>query len=102
MAEHIRPMSDSEFDILNIDHGVRETVRLLRRYGFKTCDSGDGFSKENDARDLEHAHVFCVVTAENFKSEADRLASLLPDWQVEASYRPEDGKFILSAIDVRF
>lgn len=94
---HIRPMSDAEFDPLNLDEGIRDVVMLLRKHGFDTCDSGDGFSKDEDDRALDVEHVFCVVDRARFFDEVDRLCALLPHWRVEGSYG-RDGKCLLSAI----
>ena len=54
-------MMTADFDYESLDPGVREFVRWLHRYGYKTTDSGDGVSKPPERRVLNYAHVVIKV-----------------------------------------
>jgi hypothetical protein len=74
-----------------LDPGIRSTVEMLWRHGFRTTDSGDGVSKPEAGRVFDMPHVACVCPVSLLKSEADRLhITLGKDWRVEASYCPNE------------
>jgi hypothetical protein len=56
-----------DLDYSQLNHGIREVVRLLRSHGFETTDSGDGVT--NVAAGMEGAlaipHVHCRIPASN-------------------------------------
>lgn len=93
-----------------LDPGIRETVALLRSWGFKTSDSGDGVSKQAagiaDDHTLDEPHVICTVAVTDIVTEADRLHDLLKVYDVdtqtiEVIYNPVDkiGVLILTGVD---
>ncbi|HYC33160.1 MAG TPA: hypothetical protein VEB59_12800 [Gemmatimonadales bacterium] len=106
-------MCDSRtVDYEALDPGIREVVRTLRKWGFNTCDSGDGKTKVGDPEwDQETVnpvpHVAVVVPADELVEQARHLASLLkregvalvPQGRggpyVAASFDPTDGTAIL-------
>jgi hypothetical protein len=92
-------MMSDEIDYSELDPGIRDVVRVMREAGFDTTDSGDGVSKPKDGMCvLEYPHVFAMTEPARMVSEADRLVALLgPEWDVDVSYSPRDGKAILSA-----
>ena len=47
--------------IASCDPVIRRVVRMLRMRGFETCDSGDGVTKPQLARNLPYPHVFIEV-----------------------------------------
>ena len=80
------------------DPGIRDTVKLLREAGFKTCDSGDGSKVDWMEGALPYPHVVATTTQEKFFAEVDRMASVLGDpWIVEGSYSSVDGVCVLFA-----
>lgn len=94
--------SEMGVDYTQLDPGVRDVVRLLRRQGFLTTDSGDGKSKPQEWFDAGDAMPFPNVTIrverEGLFTEADRLRDVLGDsWQVEAVYWPANGSCALLA-----
>lgn len=72
----------------NLDPGIASTVAWLNERGFRTCDSGDGVSKEPDPSCvLPYPHV--VISLDDpatMVAEADRLADALQ----EAGYHVEN------------
>lgn len=101
-------MSDSiDYDAL--DPGIRDVVRAISEWGWKTCDSGDGSKAGTMECALDHPHVFCESKDKHgfaLNLEAHTLAELLvgrfgPGWYVEASYSTKNGKaFLLAMKDV--
>lgn len=91
------PFSNPE----EFDPGIRDVVNALTAAGFKTTDSGDGYSKAAAiaaGEALPFRHVACAVSRSSMFREADRLARLLgPRWLVEASYHPPEGYCLLFA-----
>lgn len=85
-----------------LDYGVRNLVVALRKAGFNTTDSGDGYSKDPERRELEYPHVMMVVPASSIIEEAKRLQSwidldvYLKNWIIEASYSPKDDVALLT------
>ena len=88
-----------------LDPGIRETVRLLNKWGFSTRDSGDGTTKiaagwapYDEA--LPYPHVFCAVAPTQMIAEAKRLLAVLgSNWRVQATYDPADeSSFLLATL----
>lgn len=84
-------------ELNDLDPGVRRLVAFLRKHNFDTCDSGDGVSKPEDERSFgDVAHVVMRVEVDKLVSESHRLYKLMQnvcpdqDWEVGASYNPED------------
>lgn len=93
-----------EINFEELDPGIRETVRRLRRHGFETTDSGDGVSKPADwyqpdehgiTQAMNFPHVICLTSPDRLIADAQRLVVLFPTWQVEATYYPRNDKGIL-------
>ena len=62
--DFLSPNDSDEPDYDELDPGIREVVRLLRKHHFDTTDSGDGVSKDADpgeVLDYPHVHVFVRV-----------------------------------------
>lgn len=89
-----------------LDPGIREVVRWLHSLGYKTTDSGDGYSKLPDERAMNVAHVAIDVSdAERHENNLVWLANYLvyahchqhglPKAVVEASYSTLDDKSLL-------
>jgi hypothetical protein len=93
--------ASSPMDALNddeLDPGIRHIVRVLRKAGFATTDSGDGISKPADERVFDVPHVAATTGPTQLFSEADRMQRLLGDpWVVEATYWPTSGTCVLLA-----
>lgn len=97
-------MADAiDYDAL--DPGIREVVRAINEWGWRTCDSGDGSKAGVMECALDHPHVFCEVRGVGFalNLEAHALTALLvqhfgPGWYVEANYSTKDGKAFLYAM----
>lgn len=60
----------------SLNPGIRRTVALLRARGFRTCDSGDGETRDHPC-DREDGYVVVEVEPKRLAEEADRLASVL-------------------------
>lgn len=87
-------------DYAELDPGIREMVRKLNDAGFRTCDSGDGVSKQDMGCALPYAHVFCAVDPNLMITEVERLYSFVGEgWHVECNYSPKDGKAFLLVMD---
>lgn len=94
------------FDYDQLDPGIRDVVRAIHEWGWKTCDSGDGSKAGTMECALDHPHVFCEAKSEHgfaLNLDAHALAELLigrfgPGWYVEASYSTKDGKAFLYAM----
>lgn len=95
-------MKDIDYDAL--DPGIRETVRMLRSWGFNTTDSGDGITKGEDG--LSHPHVFIVCDPPEMLAQADSLSYRLTslgiavgqvgeDISIQATYDPITGTAII-------
>jgi hypothetical protein len=108
-----------DFNFDELDPGIRETVRFLRKHGFETVDSGDGVSKvgtELEDAMLDFPHVAMLTTPYTMVEESERLYSLLKaqgvqfgpngvvsvdpnnppsDPHIDVSYSPVDGHAIL-------
>lgn len=95
-----------------VDPGVSVLVALLRHYGFKTTDSGDGVSKVADDSDaLPYPHVFIMHGSPfTMVDEAKRLHQVVSRWKsepvfkegqtIEASFSPVDGVCVLSVLGI--
>lgn len=86
------------FDYDSLDEGIRETVRMLRGHGFKTCDSGDGSKAATMSCAVDFPMVAVIASSkEAMCTEADLMFRLLREtephrrWNVDASYNPADG-----------
>lgn len=94
-------MSDAiDYDAL--DPGIREVVRAINEWGWRTCDSGDGSKAGTMGCALDHPHVFCEADVASLVADAHTLANRLVErfgdgWYVEASYSTKDGKAFLYA-----
>jgi hypothetical protein len=70
-------------EVADLDPGIADTVLWLRRYGFDTCDSGDGKSKfqvppdQVDTCAVPIANVAMMVDPPALASECDRLRALV-------------------------
>ena len=108
-------MEDIDYD--ELDPGIRETVRLLRKWGFETTDSGDGVSKKGTEQEplmLQFPHVFMRSTSQGLITSAENLHRLMdhhgvsfdPDFEaerypgIEATYSPTDGAAIILLRDI--
>lgn len=99
-------VDDLDYD--QLDDGIRHTVRVLRRNGFDTCDSGDG-TKANTlgcALDIPNVHMM-VSPPGDIIPEALRLREVLeeegaevPHGAIQATYDPCDGLALISLYDV--
>jgi hypothetical protein len=86
-----------------LDPGIRQAVKVLNDYGFETCDSGDGYSKEPEAREFGPGrHVISTTVWWKLFYDANRLQEILDrerpenvDWVIEGSYNPKDKKTFL-------
>jgi hypothetical protein len=85
-------------DYDSLDEGIRETVRMLRGHGFKTCDSGDGSKAAIMSCAVDFPMVAAIASSkEAMCAEADLMFHLLQEtephrrWSVDASYNPADG-----------
>lgn len=82
----------------DLDPGIKDAVELLQSNGFKTCDSGDGVSKDQGDRVMDFPHVFSSVAPDRMLTEADRMLTVMgPGWTIEASYNPADRHAIILA-----
>lgn len=95
---------------LDLDDGIRETVRALWLAGFEPTDSGDGRKRDMDCS-LDVPAVFMRVDASRLISEAERLNALVTSWgvpaetdahgaTVQASYAPAEGIGVLMLFGV--
>ncbi len=79
----------SDIDYDELDPGIRELVRKLRKNGFNTTDSGDGKHKFKEGNEhlkccaLDFPNVMIEVDKENAFKETDRLARLLKRWGIK-------------------
>lgn len=80
----------NEEDTSGLDEGVRDLVVLLRRFGFETFDSGDGYSKPSHPQHNPNAHVVIASPPGKLEEEADRLMALLVVYGVEILPMNED------------
>lgn len=96
-----------------LDEGIRATVLWLRRCGFETTDSGDGYSKPFEDRALDQPHVVMKVDPARMIAEAHRLRDLIAErgWQlsqmgvdggaqIQATYDPVDGTATIVLLDL--
>lgn len=68
----------NEINYEELDPGVRQLVRILNRHGFITTDSGDGYSKDPEARWMDRPHVcISIEFPENIIPMADRLVAVM-------------------------
>ena len=80
----------------DLDVGIRRTVALLRRAGFVTCDSGDGRSKEEDARTFEGPHVIMAIDGSPIE-EAHRLLQVVTDAGITVGEQGPPGAVAIQA-----
>lgn len=95
-------------DVINydeLDPGIRDVVRAINEWGWKTCDSGDGSKAGTMECALDHPHVFCEARDGGIEldREAHTLAELLierfgPGWYVETNYSTKDRRAFLYAM----
>jgi hypothetical protein len=104
---------------VDLDPGIRRTVRWLQAEGFRTTDSGDGVTKIAAGWDPEqvcdYPHVVCMVSPLHLATEANHLARLVnglgvdvvPNGrrgtgqaEVRASLDPVDGSAVLVLVGV--
>lgn len=78
--------------VLGLDPGIDDMVHILRAGGYKTTDSGDGWSKLNDPDALTYAHIFMIAHEDYMVSDAKRLCHLMNALgqrvQIQATYDP--------------
>lgn len=77
-----------------LDPGIRQLVRILNNRGFVTTDSGDGYSKDEEARVFDQPHV-CISldSPDDIIPAADRLIEVMATYGVEiVTQGPEDVK----------
>jgi hypothetical protein len=78
-------LTDAELETLN--PGIRHTVQTLRKWGFNTCDSGDGSTHEFEC-DLPHPYVHILVDPLRMVTETDRLLILLINAGIDFNNHP--------------
>lgn len=84
----------NEINYEELDPGVRQLVRILNNEGFVTTDSGDGYSKDEEARWMDCPHV-CISldSPDDIITEADRLIAVMATYGVTIVQQgPEDEK----------
>jgi hypothetical protein len=87
------PEPVAPLDYETLDPGIRETVRLLRKWGFQTTDSGDGVSKagtEAEACMEYQPNVRCRVPPEALAGETRRLCHMLAGAGIRLGPKLED------------
>lgn len=95
-------------DYSGVDEGVRQTVKMLREYGFNTTDSGDGSKSESMDCAVDFPMIAMTVEdPESLTMHARRLMRILKfghdvkfgngekDPRIEASYSPVDGVAVI-------
>lgn len=85
----IGPMNERNWNVDNLDPGVRQLVTGLRKLGIPTTDSGDGVSKPKLDGVLDFPHAFACYTAftdcgrgfamDQAARHADLLREVLPE-----------------------
>ena len=95
----------AQIDYDTLDPGIRDVVRAINEWGWKTCDSGDGSKAGTMECALDHPHVFCESRWEpgGIINEAHGLAARLVSrfglgWFVETNYSTKDGRAFLYAM----
>lgn len=89
MGRRLRNIEKEIEMIEALDPGVLDDVCRLRAAGFRTLDSGDGYSKEPDAIELPFPHIVIQTTKWNAEREAELALRLLgPGW--ESTYLPPE------------
>ncbi len=84
-----------------LDPGIRETVKWLHSFAYRTTDSGDGVSKPAEQRTFDVPHVAIRLHAEAIlTAEARSLVMYcqtagMPLAVVEASYSTADNVALL-------
>jgi hypothetical protein len=90
-----------DFDYEQLDAGIRDVVRLLRGFGFETCDSGDGSKYPEMECAAPFPMVACVVDPKLIIIEANRMQDVLNQhesgWSVEGIYTPLNQTGVLLA-----
>lgn len=90
-------MALREIDYSELDEGVREIVRELRRLMLRTVDSGDGSKFGTMAGALPYPHVVIQSDRLTWFNDASVTAGALgPGWQVEMNGSP-GGPFMIVA-----
>lgn len=104
-------MNELSQDVIDaLDPGIRQVVLLLRSWGFKTTDSGDGVTKVGIMEcAMPIPHVVIPATRCTMHDVADRLYGklgdlgcevdlvdlVLPNVKIEATYDPADESAIV-------
>lgn len=86
-----------------LDPGIRDVVRAINEWGWKTTDSGDGSKAGEMECALPYPHVVAETSHKGIAESAEGLAACLnrrfgPGWHVEATYSTKDEKALLVAI----
>lgn len=85
---NVEPLTQEQLDQVN--PGIRNTVKTLREWGYRTCDSGDGKTHDH-ACDLDVPYVHIIVSPEHLFSETNRLVEKLKDFGIEIQpYHPDE------------
>jgi hypothetical protein len=90
-------------EIADIDPGVRILVSGLRRLGWATTDSGDGYSKAKEDQTIEGAHVCIRIGSiaavqdamQNLIDNLEKLFEVSCDYEITVSYSSMDGLTVL-------
>lgn len=101
----------SELNLEELDPGIREVVRRLRKAGFNTTDSGDGVSKPEMECALDVPNVHMVFPndwdSEGAYWDTNRLLKVVTSWGVEVkpgdiqlTYCPVQESSILSLFNI--
>jgi hypothetical protein len=105
--------NDDEDFYAQLAPGIRATVRLLRREGYETTDSGDGTTNIQAgmecamdvpmiAIEVERAEQLPGVTRELHKLLIDHGIQEKPDkWSIQGTYSPVDKKSIITVWGIK-
>jgi len=85
-------MNDLDLDTLN--PGIRRLVRLLRKAGFETTDSGDGVSNAHMECAMDQPNVHIICDPSNMARVSDELYQMLSKYSLDTCCDPDDGPFI--------
>jgi len=84
----------SDLNPNELSPGIRRTVMMLRKAGFKTTDSGDGKSNEGMGCEMDTPNVHMVCDPPELILVTDELHRLLALHGLDTGSDPEVGPFI--------